>query len=126
MKKFVRILSLTLVAVMLCAALASCGKVSGAYAAEISLLGSGVKVTYDFGAFGKVAITTEATVLGQTETKTYEGKYKVEKTDDDKQEITFTFENDDSKEYSGTYAFEKDKENDAIKIAGVTYKAVKD
>ena len=126
MKKLVRILSLTLVAVMLCATLASCGKVSGAYVCDATAFGSGVKVTYDFGAFKKVTATVEASLLGQTETKTYEGKYEITEKDDGKMEITFTFddENDDTKTYGGTQSFSIDKENDTIKIGLVTYKKV--
>ena len=124
MKKLVRVLSLTLVAVMLCATLASCGKVSGAYAAEIDLGVASGKITYDFGAFGKVTTTVEGALLGQTEAKTYEGKYEITEKDDGKMEITFTFEDADAKEYSGTQSFSIDKENDTIKIGLITYKRV--
>ena len=73
MKKFVRIMSVALVVVMLCATLASCGKVSGAYSAKIDVLLASVEVTYDFGAFGKVEMTVKGEALGTTDTKTYEG-----------------------------------------------------
>ena len=123
MKKLVRILSITLVAVMLCATLASCGKVSGAYAAELDLAVAKTKVTYDFGAFGKVTITTEgSSILGNSETKTFEGKYKVTEKDDGKMEITFTYEADDDTVKSGTYSFEEGE--DYIKINGIQYKKV--
>lgn len=126
MKKFVRILCLTLVAVMLCATLASCGKVSGAYSAKIDVLIASVEVTYDFGAFGKVVMTVKSEAIGATDTKTYEGKYEITEKEDDTMEITFTFEdeNDDTKTYGGTQAFSIDKENDTIKIGLVTYKKV--
>ena len=125
MKKLVRILSLTLVAVMLCATLASCGKVSGAYSAELNLGVASGKITYDFGAFGKVTMTVETeNIFTGSASKTYEGKYEITEKDDDKMEITFTFEdeNDDTKTYGGTQAFSIDKENDTIKIGLVTYK----
>lgn len=125
MKKFARILSLTLVAVMLCATLASCGKVSGAYYAEVNLGVASGKVTYDFGAFGKVTMTVETSnIVTGSAAKTYEGKYEITEKDDDKMEITFTFEdeNDDTKAYGGTQSFSIDKENDTIKIGLVTYK----
>ena len=127
MKKLVRVLSLTLVAVMLCATLASCGKVSGAYAAELDLGVASGKVTYDFGAFGKVAMTVEGdTIFTDAKSKTYEGKYEITEKEDGKMEITFTFEdeNDDTKTYGGTQAFAIDKDNDTVKIGLVTYKRV--
>lgn len=126
MKKFARVLAVALVVVTLCATLASCGKVSGAYVCDATAFGSGAKITYDFGAFGKVTATVELSLLGNTETKTLEGKYEVTETEDDKMEITFTYEEENDNVKSGTYSFEIDKENDTIKIAGITYKAVKD
>ena len=123
MKKFVRILALSLVAVMLCAALASCAKVSGAYSAELDIALAKVKVTYDFTSASKVTMTLKGEFLGQVETKSYEGKYEITENDDGTMEITFTFEdeNDDTKTYGGTKTFAIDKENNTIKIAGVTY-----
>jgi hypothetical protein len=70
-------------------------------------------------------MTVEASnILTGSESKTYEGKYEITEKDDDKMEITFTFEdeNDDTKSYGGTQAFSIDKENDTIKIGLVTYK----
>ena len=123
MKKFVRILALTLVAVMLCATLASCAKVSGAYYAELDVALAKVKVTYDFSG-SKVTLTVDSSVLGQNASKSYEGKYEITEKEDGKMEITFTFadENDDTKSYGGTHAFAIDKENDTITIGVVTYK----
>lgn len=106
MKNLVRILSLALVVVMLCATLASCAGLSGTYSADVF----GVKTTYKFGAFGKVTATVEA--LGQSET--IEGKYKV---DGDK--IIFTYE-EDGKESTNEAKFEKT--DDGIKIGGVDFK----
>ena len=124
MKKFVRVLSVALVVVMLCASLASCSKVSGTYEADLTAFGTGVKVSYDFGAFKKVTMTVTASVLGQSETKTYEGKYEITEKEDDKMEITFTFEDEsgDAKTYGGTQSLVIDKENDAIKLNGITFK----
>ena len=126
MKKFARVLALALVVVTLCATLASCGKVSGAYKAELDLFLAKTTVTYDFGAFGKVTVTLVGELLGKSETRTYEGKYEITENDDDTMDITFTFEdeNDDTKSVSGTYDFEIDKENNTIKIGLITYKAV--
>ena len=126
MKKFARVLAIALVVVTLCATLASCGKVSGAYVCDATAFGTGAKITYDFGAFGKVTATVEVSILGSSETKTLEGKYEINETEDDKMEITFTYEEENDNVKSGTYSFEIDKENDTIKIAGVPYKAVED
>lgn len=127
MKKFVRVLCLALVAVTLCATLASCGKVSGAYKAELDLWLAKGSVTYDFGAFGKVTMTLTGESLLGSETKTYEGKYEIIENDDDTMKIKFTFEdeNDDTKKYGGEHSFSIDKENDTIKIGLIEYKAVK-
>ena len=126
MKKVVRILALTLVAVTLCAALASCSKISGKYSAELNLGVAKSKVTYDFGIFGKVKVTVtgEAVLVGSS-TTTYEGKYKITKNDDDTKTITFTFEDEDANTYKGDHSFAVDKENDAIKIDGISYTKVK-
>ena len=77
MKKTVRLIALAMVAVMLCLALAACGKtISGKYSAEA--LGTGA--TYDFKG-SKVTVTYKA--LG-TEVYSVECKYEIK---DDK--ITF-------------------------------------
>ena len=105
MKNLVRILSLTLVVVMLCMTLASCG-LSGTYKADLF----GAEVTYEFGLFGKVTATYKMGDL----TNTIEGKYKVE---DDK--LIITYEKDGT-ELKDEAKFEK---TDAgIKIDGVEYK----
>ncbi len=126
MKKFARILAAALVVVTLCAVFASCGKVSGAYKAELDLGFGKTSTTYEFGMFGKVTVTMEGELLGQSKTRTYEGKYEIIENDDDTMDIKFTFEdeNDDTKEVSGTYDFAIDKENNTVKIGIITYKAV--
>lgn len=109
MKRSIRILAIAMVAIMLCLTLVSCGKkLSGTYSAEI--FGSGAE--YEFKG-SKVTITVKA--LG-TEVATAEGKYSI---DDDK--ITFEFESDDEdvKEYSGTFDFEE--KEDSIKIGIIEY-----
>ena len=124
MKKFVKVLALTLVAVMLCATLASCGKVNGAYEAEIDLGLGSAKTVYEFGMFGKVTMSVTGEVLGSSKTETYEGKYEITEKEDGKMEITFTFESEDAKSYNKTESFEIDKENDTIKIGLFTFKKV--
>ena len=111
MKKTIRIVAAAMIALMLCLALASCGKtLSGKYSAE--LLGTGA--TYEFKGS---KVTVSAKVLG-AEAISIEGTYKIK---DDK--ITFTFEDDskEAKEYSGSFDFEEQEDGD-IKIGVVEYK----
>ena len=119
MKMTIRIIALAMVSLILCLALASCGKtLSGTYEAVATsegILGAiadavntGVKYT-----FSGSKVTIETTLLGSV--KTFEGKYSI---DDDK--ITFTFEDEDAEEYSGTQTFEE-LENGDIKIGIITY-----
>ena len=97
MKKALKVVALAMVAVMLCAVLASCGKtLSGKYSSD-EVLGTGT--TFEF-----------------------KGRYSIK---DDK--ITFTFEEADDektkeelKKYSGTFDFEQG--DDYIKIGLATYK----
>ena len=97
MKKTVRLIALAMVAVMLCLALAACGKtISGKYSAEA--LGTGA--TYDFKG-SKVTVTYKA--LG-TEVYSVECKYEIK---DDKITFTFESEDDDVKAYNGTFDFEE-------------------
>ena len=124
MKKFTKIMALTLVAVMLCATLVSCGKVMGAYEAEVDLGFGSSKVVYEFGLLGKVTISVTNELLGSSKTETYEGKYEITEKNDGKMEITFSFESEDAKSYNSTSDFEIDKENNTIKIGLFTYKKV--
>ena len=76
-------------------------------------------VSYDF-RLTKVVVTYE--LLGKE--ISVEGKYKIAENEDGELEITFTFENEEeAKEYAGTFSFEKGKEGDDqfIKIGGVKY-----
>ena len=116
MKKFVRILCLTLVAVMLCATLASCGGVaSGEYVNG----DTEVTKTYTKYTFSGSKVTFEAYVVGsKVGDNSFEGKYKVK---DDK--ITFTWENAEGEEETSTMDFEE-KEDGSIKIGLLTYKKV--
>lgn len=113
MKKVLSLVLAIAVLATLCLALASCGKkLSGTY--EIDAFGLASK-TYEFKG-NKVTITYE--VFGAK--KSSEGTYKIAKNDDGDLEITFTFENKDAEEYSGTFSFEE-VDKDTIKIAGVKY-----
>ena len=111
MKKTVRLVALAMVAVMLCLALAACGKtLSGKYSAEA--LGTGV--TYEFKG-SKVTITSKAVGV---ELYSVEAEYKIK---DDKITITLPDDADkDAKDISGTFDFEETE--NGIKIGLVEYK----
>lgn len=116
MKKFARILALTLVAVMLCATLASCGGVaSGDY-----YFGDKDTIkTYTMYSFSGNKVTFTSYVGGEKiDSATREGKYKV-----DGDEIIFTWVDADGKETTDTKAF-AENEDGSIKIALVTYKKI--
>ena len=115
-----RIISTILVCVLLLGCvmtLASCGKMlSGTYSAKTELMGQSVETSYTFKG-NKVTAEVKATILGNVETETQEGKYSIEDG-----EITFTFE-EDGKEKTQTYTFEQGEVDGVkyIKIAGVKY-----
>ncbi len=115
MKKFVRIMSLALVAVMLCATLASCGGVaSGEYVNG----DTSITKTYSKYTFSGSKFTLEVYVLGnKVGDESFEGKYKVKDG-----EITFTWENAEGEEKTNTQTFEETDEG--IKIGALTYKKV--
>ncbi len=122
-KTFIKVLTLTLVAVMLVCSLASCAKKvpSGSYEAELDLFGQSWNVTYTFKG-SKVEAVSKTTVLGNVNTVTAEGKYEIVENDDGTMEITFDFEeeNDSFKDSTVTY-----KEGDGyIELGGVKYNKV--
>ena len=115
MKKFARIMSLALVAVMLCATLASCGGIaSGEYVnGDTEITKSYSKYTFSGSKF-----TVEVYLAGNKVTdSSFEGKYKVKDG-----EITFTWENAEGEEKTSTATFEET--DDGIKIGPLTYKKV--
>ena len=99
--------------------LAGCGPitvVTGKYKADILL----AEVTYDFGAFGGVTVIVDP-IAGDS--YSFDGKYSVDNSTDP-YEITFTFEDSEAKEYSGTFSFSSGKEDGVkyVEIAGIKYK----
>ena len=125
MKNAVRVIALSLVVVMACLFLASCG-LSGKY--EATVAGTGVALEFKG---SKVYIQYK--ILGATSDDKYEAKYKI---DGDKITITtkyvntgivtfITVENKDDKSQSldGTFDFKKNDDG-SITIGGVTYKKV--
>ena len=116
MKKVISTVLLCVLLVTSVFALASCNMVTGEYEAEVL----GTEITYEFGAFGKVTITVDPIIGDES---VWEGKYEL---NDEGDEITFTFEDEDAEEYSGTQSFAQGEENGTkyVKIGLVTYKAV--
>ena len=117
-----RIISTLLVCVLLVGcvfSLAACGKkVSGKYQDALKV------TTYEFKG-SKVTLTIDNIIGDDT---VLEGKYEINEVEDDKYEITITFESDDddADKYSGTVSFSDGEENGKkyIKIAGVKYTEV--
>lgn len=111
-KSVIKVVALLTLAVIVCMAMASCGKtLSGKYEADALI----AKVELEFKG-SKVILTPS--VLGAS-TDGFEGTYKI---DDDK--ITITFEGDakeeaDKYDLSGTFDFEEG--DDYIKIGLVKY-----
>ena len=122
MKKLTKVLALAIVVAMVCVALASCGKtLSGTYTAGGDLAGlAGAKTSYTFSG-SKVTVSVTTTLLGSQKTTEYEGKYEIKEADDGSMTITFTFENEDAKEYKGEYKFAENKDEKTITIGLVTY-----
>ena len=105
---------------MLCAALASCGtKISGTYEAEASAFGTGGKTTFEFSG-SDVKMTVTVMLLGQEESKSFEGIYEVIEKEDGSLAITFDFgEKAEEADMSGEIPLEIGE--DYIKIAGIKY-----
>ena len=122
MKKFTKVIAVVLVLATLVCLFAACGKkLSGKYSAQIGGDLLGYKATYEFKG-SKVTATKTTSVLGSSNTTTFEGEYEITESDNG-MEITITFETSDNDIKSGTYTFE---EGDGyIKIAGIQYNEVK-
>lgn len=122
-KTFIKILTLTLIAVMLVCSLASCGKKvsSGSYEAEIEVLGQSWNVTYTFKG-NKVEAVNKITLLGNVNSETAKGKYEIVENADGSMEITFKFEEENNSFKNKTVTY---KEGDGyIELGGVKYTKV--
>ena len=118
MKTMLKIVAVTLLAVMMCTMLASCTTISGKYSGSMKVLLVYVKYTYEFKG-NNVTLTTTTPVpfigdIVNTQTGTYEIK-------DD--QITFTWDTSENKDgatvvESGPFKFEKG--SDYIKIGEMT------
>ena len=115
----IKLLAVAVVAVMLVATLASCGKsLSGAYSSKIELLGQSWDVTYTFKG-SKVEAVSKATLLGKVTTEESVGEYEIIENADGSLEIKIDFEDENSLFRDGTYTLEQG--DDYIKIGGVQY-----
>ena len=123
-KMFFKGLALSLVVVMLCLALASCGKmISGSYEGEVDLGVAKYTATYTFKG-NKVDVEKKTTtILGTVDTVELSGTYEITENDDGTKEITFTFENEDEEIKSGTFTFEEGEDYIKIGLAKYTKKA---
>ena len=123
MKKFVTVISLVLVAVMLCTMLVSCSKkLNGTYTAEASAFGTGTKTTLEFSG-SNVKLTITVMVLGQEESESYEGAYEIVEEKDGKMTINFSM--DDEGEESTIDGGTLEIGDDYIKIAGLRFEKQK-
>lgn len=130
-----KIISTILVCVLLVGSiftLASCSTmVAGKYQAEteINLIITKVtaRVTYEFDIFGKVTKTIVYGTEANKDSETYEGKYAIDKVEDGKFEITFTWntdEGEDADEDICSFVKGKDSVGKYVEIAGIRYDAV--
>ena len=117
-----KIISMTLLCALLLGcvfALASCGKmISGTYELKIT---DDNKTTYEF-SMTKVTKTTTTGLLGYSKSETVEGKYEINEVEENKFEITFTWDVD-GEEKIETVSFAEGEENGVqyIKLGALTY-----
>ena len=125
MKTAVKITAVALVAIMLVCAFASCAKtLSGSYSSEAGL-GSlaGLKVTYKFEG-SKVTVVTTSTLIGNTDSKSYTGKYELATAEDGTESIKITMDSEDGNTYAGTKTFKQGTTDDGkeyVEIGGIRY-----
>ena len=118
MKTMIKVMAVTLLAVMMCTMLASCSTINGTYSGTIKVILVDVKYTYEFKG-NNVTVTTETPVFGTTIVFTQTGTYEIK---DD--QITFTWNDGEEKDgatvvESGPFKFEKG--SDYIKIGELTW-----
>ena len=119
-----KIISLVLTCVLLIGCvftLASCSTMlMGKYEAEVEILGQSASTTYEFTPFTFKQIT-KTKILGNIDTETEEGTYKIVENEDGEFEITLDFEDEDVKDITATF----EQGEGYIKIGLITYEAVK-
>ncbi len=122
-KTALKVLTLSLVAVMLVCSLASCiNLVFGTYDSQVELFGQKWTVTYTFKG-NKVEAVSKTTILGNVNSETVEGTFKITENSDGSMEITFDFEKETDVFKDGTVTFEQGE--DYIKLGNATYNKVK-
>ena len=121
-KTFLKLITLSLVAVMLICTLASCSKlIFGSYDSQVELFGQKWTVTYNFKG-NKVEAVSKTTILGNVNSETVEGTFKITENSDGSMEITFDFEKETDVFKDGTVTFEQG--DDYIKLGNTTYNKV--
>ena len=123
-KTFVRVVALSLIAVMMVCVLASCGKtISGTYEAKVGVEGlAGYTATYTFSGKKVTAVKT-AEIAGFEKETTLNGTYEITENDDGELQIKISFETEDDDVKSGIFPFSEGEEDGVkyIKIAGIKY-----
>ena len=123
MKKIVSLLLACVLLIGCALTLASCGKMlSGSYEAKIEAAGQSISTTYKFSG-NKFDMTVKTTILGNVNTETTSGTYKITENSDATLEITFTVEDKEGKVEENTYTLVETDEY--IKIANIQYNKVK-
>lgn len=111
MKNTAKLLSTALIFILLLTLLTACAnRLSGTYKAEV--LGSGMAYT-----FSGNKVTLNVTALGAV-IATVDGTYEI---DDGKITLSFSGDDEEAKEYSGTFDFSRDDDGDSIKIGMFEY-----
>ena len=122
-KTFVRIVALSLIAVMMVCALASCAKtISGTYEMKADAVVASYTATYTFSGKKVTAVKTTG-IAGFEKTTELKGTYEITEDDDGELQITLKFETEDDDVKSGTFPFSEGEEDGVkyIKIAGIKY-----
>ena len=117
MKKIISLILVSAVLLGTLFCLVSCAKtLNGTYEIDAII----ATKTYKFS--GDEVVITISAIAGDD--IIYRGTYEITETEDGKNEITFTFATDDedAKEYSGTFSFMEADDGSYIKIAGIKYK----
>lgn len=118
-----KMLSLTLITILLLCSLTACAKKvpAASYEAELEILGQSWNVTYTFNG-NKVEAVNKITLLGQVNSESATGSYEIIESADGSMEISLDFEeeNDFFKDTTLTY-----KEGEShIELGGVTYNKI--
>ncbi len=122
MKKMIsRVLVFALLACMMLTVVSCAKKLSGTYEAGADIGIAGVKTSYTFKG-SKVTVTITGSLVGNSDSTSYEGTYEIKEAEDGSMTIDMTFTDDEAKEYSVTNkVFKEDKDAGTITIGLITY-----